>query len=550
MCNNRAGWSRGGGWKGARSARPLRAGRKSRSPKRGTAQPGPGCSLQQAPVLWGEERAPRRMGSCRQPFQPGSTSAPSTEAVPSSAASAATAPRDGALPVLSTTSFNPTVQPGDPALVLVRTVSTPVPAEGTSVPRDPQCDREQILPRTPQRPAASCTILPAGATAPGRNLLPGTDRIAPKPGGCRGRQHKVAPLKGASGLTPSPQACSCELPAQPGPAPSSARPQPATGSLAKLILRAEAGGRHLLPVGGSSLQSRSKIWSLSRGSGCKNLHSSWARAQLYPGTAAHAGSSLRAWLRGEQRSAGSRYRFQPRETPAGVNRLCRAVGSPGTSGDEATPGLRLPLSLESRAGFPRGRESMRPMVFGSQPTPGTAWSWQCGHQHRPAPAVPQLPTDPSRFAKGIYLPVTCATPPRWLLHPVARRVLSRALHQCTGALCKGWDHHPPFQVSRERCGENSSPVPPRQLQQPLHPASSSRCSHGSGSARARNAAALQHAALLCMSPARRRAESGPGETHPSAVRGLGETEARMEMSFQTSWKSSDTQTRARWALVR
>lgn len=191
---------------------------------------------------------------------------------------------------------------------------------------------------------------------------------------------------------------------------------------------------------------------------------------------------------------------------------------------------------------------MRPMVFGSQPTPGTAWSWQCGHQHRPAPAVPQLPPDPSCFAKGIYLPITCATPPRWLLHPVARRVLSRALHQCTGALCKGRDHHPPFQVSRERCGENSSPVPPRQLQPPLHPASSSRCSHDSGSARARNAAALQHAALLCMSPARRRAESGPGETHPSAVRGLGETEACMEM-FQTSWKSSDTQTRARWASV-
>lgn len=57
---------------------------------------------------------------------------------------------------------------------------------------------------------------------------------------------------------------------------------------------------HLLPVGGSSLRGSSEIWALS--SGCKNLHGAWARAQLYPGTAAHAGTDRAAHVAAQRRA--------------------------------------------------------------------------------------------------------------------------------------------------------------------------------------------------------------------------------------------------------
>lgn len=48
------------------------------------------------------------------------------------------------------------------------------------------------------------------------------------------------------------------------------------------------------------MRGSSEIWALS--SGCKNLHGAWARAQLYPGTAAHAGTDRAAHVAAQRRA--------------------------------------------------------------------------------------------------------------------------------------------------------------------------------------------------------------------------------------------------------
>lgn len=143
-------------------------------------------------------------------------------------------------------------------------------------------------------------IRPAGPTIPVRAFLPGMSTKHPegtvRPGGTRGQCPRVAQLSGTSGFAPSPRARGPpQLPTQLQElCQPSARHRHPRGS------RGQDRSSHLLPVGGSSLRGSSEIWALS--SGCKNLHGAWARAQLYPGTAAHAGTDRAAHVAAQRRA--------------------------------------------------------------------------------------------------------------------------------------------------------------------------------------------------------------------------------------------------------
>lgn len=235
-------------------------------------------------------------------------------------------------------------------------------------------------------------------------------RTAPKPGGS-GTAARGCTFKAVSGLTPSPSAPSRPAGSQPDPCrlPASAR---TCTELFQASARhrqwpssgAQAGGSHLLPVGGSSLRSTSEIWSFSRGSGCKFLPGSWARAQLCPGTASHAGTAPRARIRCKQQSAGSRF-------PA------PAPWDPGCSGDEANLGLQL-STPGSQAAFPRGRGSVHPMAFGCQSVPGDS----------------SIPQDKWSSSFSFAMVFTSLSPViRLGPGSIACWVLPRAQHRCMGA---------------------------------------------------------------------------------------------------------------------
>lgn len=166
----------------------------------------------------------------------------------------------------------------------------------------PRCEGEQ----RPQGAVAhagmgtSPPAAPAGPTIPVRAFLPGMSTRHPagtmRPGGlgdsAPGLLCSVArvaslqvPALVAPPLLPTQRQELCQ---------PSARHRHPRGS------RGQDRSSHLLPVGGSSLRGSSEIWALS--SGCKNLHGAWARAQLYPGTAAHAGTHRAAHVAAQRRA--------------------------------------------------------------------------------------------------------------------------------------------------------------------------------------------------------------------------------------------------------
>lgn len=94
------------------------------------------------------------------------------------------------------------------------------------------------------------------------------------------------------------------------------------------------------PWEGAACEAAAKSGPFPAARAAKNPHSSWAPAQLYPGTAAHAGSAA---ARGKVLPAA------PCSSPAGPRRgeIPRA-GSPGTAGPGAAPGWASSWTGKSR----------------------------------------------------------------------------------------------------------------------------------------------------------------------------------------------------------